>query len=641
MSETEKSPGEEDVLPEGAEPRVEQTIEEETVPQPLDAVMVFGIGPVQPKGEIGHEGKGHAYQLVPEAKLNAIAAATLYLEGKTRKIIFSGGKTGKMEVTGPLEGQNITVPIEQSEGGQMAQYVMTKFGIPAEAIVVEDEAANTIENISRSLKPIDKNPDRFARLGFLGSHHHVKRIEQMAKLFGLEGPTMSSATVIDESRAGMGRKYAQDERVHRTMWRYQDYLNKTLNPETNPTYRKRLVEEERWSYGLENNPSYFLPQLRFIEDESRLKSVLRAERLTEYLSQRGVDVETASADEIRAELEKIQREIPDETHAKMPDNVPEWRYDQTETTGAGAELGEIGQVERGPNLPLREKFQRLNLAIFSDVDGTLNSRGEYTQDTRDTIRAAEQANSVIILCSSREGPNLTHIQSELAISQGSPIIFENGGGIYFPKEILTLEEMEASVPEVVEGYFKIKDEGNRWLIELARPKEELLESFEQIKPLFPGEVKLVPQMTEEEVAKLYSFSREAAVETLKEDKRYMYNFSVSGEVSPDQERIIKDEAERRGLHITRAVSWHLMSAGRHKGEAVKVTSHLIRKLSRETATIAMGDAQNDLEMFDQCDIAYNVGEKELGHNTRVTAQKGPNGWVEAIDGELQSRTAAK
>lgn len=626
MSETEKSLGEEDISPEGAEPRVEQTVEEESVPQPLDAVMVFGIGPVQPADRPGHEDKRHAYQLVPEAKLNAIAAATLYLEGKTKKIIFTGGRTGKMELGEGIEPH----PYPVSEGEKMRDYVIRKFGIPEEACIVEDKAANTIENIARSLTPIDQNPEEFAHLAFLGSNHHVERIEKMVQLFGLEGPTFSSAAIIDQSRANAESGAPREARVHRNMERYRKYLEATLDPEKNPTYKKRLMEEERWSEGLEKIPSYFLPQLRFIESDERLQSVLRAQ-----------GIESTDPKQTREDLGKIKRGMPPEDWEKMPEKLPEWRYDQTETTGAGAELGEIGQVERGPNLPLREKYQRLNLAIFSDVDGTLNSRGEYTQDTRDTICAAEQANSVIILCSSREGPNLTHIQSELAISQGSPIIFENGGGIYFPKGILTPEEMEASVPEVVEGYFKIKDEGDRWLIELARPKEELLEAFEQIKPLFPSEVKLVPQMTEEEVAKLYSVSREAAVEILREDKKYMYNFSVSGEVSPDQERMIKDEAERRGLHITRAVSWHLMSVGRHKGEAVKVTSHLIRKLSREIATIAVGDAQNDLEMFAQCDIAYNVGEKELGHNTRATAQKGPNGWVEAIGGELQSRTAAE
>jgi len=630
------TPGKDEVdVPETAEGRTPEIGEEEKH-QPLDAVMVFGIGPVQPKGEIGHEGKGHAYQLVPEAKLNAIAAATLYLEGKTRKIIFTGGKTGKMSLGKDAEGRDIEPhPYPQSEAEQMARYVVEKFGIPQEAIIVEDKAANTIENISRSLTPIDQNPDQFARLGFLGSHHHVRRIEKMVELFGLEGPTMSSAAVLDRSRAESADR-PRDQRVHRRMERYRQYLETTLNPDLNPTYHKRLMEEERWSYGLDNKPSYFLPQLRFIEDDKRLKSILRGEKLAKYLEQYGIeDIETADAGKLRQILGGIIREIPDETWEQMPAILPpEWRYDETKITGAGAKLDEIGRRERDPNLPSRERFQHLNLVIFSDVDGTLNSRGGYTQDTRDAIREAEQANSVIILSSSREGPNLVDIQNELGISPDSPIIFENGGGVYFPKGILTLEEIKASVLEVISGHFEVIDGGSCWLIELARPKEELLEAFEQIKPLFQGEVKLVPEMTLEEVAELYSVSREAAENILREDKRYMYNFSVKGEVSPDQEQTIKDEAQKRGLHITRAVSWHLMSEGRHKGEAVKVTSHLIRKLSRGISTIAMGDSFNDLEMFAQCDTAYNVGKKELGYNSRMTASKGPEGWAEAIGSEV-------
>jgi len=106
-------------------PEMEPTIEKEKPLQLLDAVMVFGIGPVQPANMPGHEGKGHAYQLVPEAELNAIAAATLYHEGKTRKIIFSGGKTGKMELGKDAEGKTIEPHLyPQSEGEQMAKYVM-------------------------------------------------------------------------------------------------------------------------------------------------------------------------------------------------------------------------------------------------------------------------------------------------------------------------------------------------------------------------------------------------------------------------------------------------------------------------------------------------------------------------------------
>jgi len=593
---------------------------------PLDAVMVFGIGPVQPQGMIGHEGKGHKYQLVPEAKLNAIAAATLYLEGKTRKIIFSGGETGKMELGEGVEPH----PYPRSEGQMMAKYVMDKFGIPQEAIIVEDKAANTIENIARSLTPIDRNPQDYAGgLGYVGSAHHVDRIAKMVELFGLEGPTMSSAAVLEASRVRAEAGAPENKRVHRNLSHYRAYFEKTLDPDKNPTYRERLMAEGRWSYGLGNNPSYFLPQVRFIEDETRLTSVLGAERLADYLAGQGINIDTSNADELRSKLAAIKREIPDQSHERMPDMLPQWKAE------------ERSEAERGLALPLREKYQHLDLAIFSDVDGTLNKGGEYTLGSRETIHAAEQANSVIILCSSREGPNLVDIQKELEITPDSPIIIENGGGIYFPKGVLTEEEIRSSVAQAISEHFEVIDQERYWLIELAQPKEELLAAFEEIKPLFPGEVKFVQNMNPEEVAALYHVSAKSAENILRENKRYMYNFAVAGEVSDEQEQKIKEEAEKRGLHITRAVSWHLMSAGRHKGEAVRVTSHLIRKLSQKITTIAMGDAQNDLEMFAQCDIAYNVGEKDLRHNLKVTAQKGPDGWVEAITAELLSRVIKK
>ncbi|MFH1855086.1 MAG: YdcF family protein [bacterium] len=298
---------------------------------PLDAVMVFGIGPIQPQGMVGHEGKGHKYQLVPEAKLNAIAAATLYLEGKTRKIIFSGGATGKMELKNEAGEAVEPHPYPRSEGQMMARYVMDKFGIPEDAIVVEDKAANTIENIARSLTPIDQKPGEFKNgIGYIGSVHHEARIRKMVKLFGLEGPTMSSAEVLDQSRARAEAGAPENERVHRNLAHYRKYLEATLDPDKNPTYRKRLVEEERWSHGLDKTPSYFLPQLRFIENEGRLKSILKAEKLAEYLKQHGIDdIDLADAAELRGILAGISREIPDETWAQMPSELPKWRHDET------------------------------------------------------------------------------------------------------------------------------------------------------------------------------------------------------------------------------------------------------------------------------------------------------------------------
>jgi len=249
-------------------------------------------------------------------------------------------------------GKGITPhPYPQSEGGQMKEYVMRKFNIPEEVIIVEDKAANTIENIARSLKPIDQEPSKFARLGFLGSPHHVKRIEKMVRLFGLEGPTMSSAEVVDRSRGEAGER-PRDQRVHNRMERYRKYFEATLNPDTNPTYRKRLVEEERWSHGLDELPSYFLPQLRFIRNSNRLISILEADNLADYLlTEHGIDVETTDPrnqrqmKELRKALYKIKRELPGEEWAQMPDELPEWRYGASQQAGHNEALDQNKKVE--------------------------------------------------------------------------------------------------------------------------------------------------------------------------------------------------------------------------------------------------------------------------------------------------------
>jgi len=607
VNELEKSPGEEDVLPEVEEPKVEQTTEEETVPQPLDAVMVFGIGPVQPGG-VGPEIK-HRGQLVPEAKLNAIAAAQLYLEGKTKKIIFTGGRTGKDETGNPLE---------QSEGEMMRDYVVRKFSIPEEACIVEDKAANTIENIARSLTPIDENPEKFLNLGFLGSPHHVERIAQMAELFGLEGPTVSSAKVIDEGRLSGGSK------VHRNMEHYRRYFEKTLDPEANPIYAKRLREETRWSKGLETMPQYFLPQLKFIENDARLLSVLL--RFSDYLEEKGIkDLKTADPDKIRDILGEIKRELPPQEWERLPDELPEWRVEDEDEKAPPFKNENRSEIED----PV-ERFRNVEELVFCDVDGTLTGKGGKLIGRY--IQMAERCYGMVILASSRGKQNLSQLKESFGMNALAPIVFENGAGVAFPSSMVNEQQIREAVQKIGGRLFDINDDGSFFTIELSPPKDLLKEQLKNILQENNVAAKFITDMTTEEVMETYHCTREEAENT--PHGTFMENL-VFTESDPQKIQRVKEIAASRGLHLTRAkMTWHLMSEGVHKGNGVLLIKELMKTASgRYRESVAFGDAPNDFEMFEKCEKAYMVGDEEgvkLPPHVNSTASSGPMGVTEGF-----------
>ena len=86
-------------------------------PRPVDAIVVFGGG----VGESGEAGGGYQERVV--------TAVNLYRAGYARAIVFSSGFRFAMR-----------------EAEVMRDLAMAN-GIPAEAITLEDHAANTHENV--------------------------------------------------------------------------------------------------------------------------------------------------------------------------------------------------------------------------------------------------------------------------------------------------------------------------------------------------------------------------------------------------------------------------------------------------------------------------------------------------------------
>lgn len=321
-------------------------INEEEKQTPIDALIVFGGGVLPDssleamnmgKKLIGHPEKG--WRMPLGAKMRALAAAELYLGGQVKDVILTGGATGKgLEFSeAQLMQKYFLRKLEQrwrselkkqyQESGnlndetlsQIEAIVKTRQKEAEQHVLLEDKATNTIENFAYTVNFIDKNPDKYQNIALLSNNFHIDRIVKLAGKMKVEGKGIGSEDIVSNL----------SQRHEKVAQRYFD-------PEVNEVYRNEvLVElggdekiiterrlgdlakerpksERRWSRGLDEIPEYWLPNIKFIENPERLKSILSVEeKVAEILAQQGIaDIETANPQDIQTALGSIERLLP-------------------------------------------------------------------------------------------------------------------------------------------------------------------------------------------------------------------------------------------------------------------------------------------------------------------------------------------
>lgn len=165
----------------------------------LDYLIVFGQGPVLDESTKQKPLTGQSE--VKEAaiawmKNSARAAGELYLEGATKKIILTGGKTGGDYKGVGKHGQSDE---RMSEAELMKEILVNEYQIPESDIILEDTATNTLQNIPLSLNKIDSerlSDSAKPRIGLLGADFHIPRIRILADLFGISEHKSFSAEQI-------------------------------------------------------------------------------------------------------------------------------------------------------------------------------------------------------------------------------------------------------------------------------------------------------------------------------------------------------------------------------------------------------------------------------------------------------------
>ena len=134
----------------------------------LDAIVVLGhnLG----TGYTGERLRELPDHLSGHSKLSVLAAAILFKEGFTDRIIFSSGHTAGKETI--------------SEAEAMRNFMKKKFPeIPDEAIILEEKSIDTAGNAEESIKIVKQL--KLSNVGLMSTRDHLKNSTVLFRRYGL------------------------------------------------------------------------------------------------------------------------------------------------------------------------------------------------------------------------------------------------------------------------------------------------------------------------------------------------------------------------------------------------------------------------------------------------------------------------
>ncbi len=267
----------------------------------------------------------------------------------------------------------------------------------------------------------------------------------------------------------------------------------------------------------------------------------------------------------------------------------------------------------------------MQFIIFSDIDGTLIDSVTHSYEAAlPALRKSQGKNIPIILCSSKSRKEIEIYQRELDIRH--PIIAENGGGVFIPKDYFNFEY---SFSHEVEGYF---------LISLGSPYQELIAVFKRVQKQVGGKIRGLFEMNPEEIVQRTGKSLKLAKLSLERDFGLPFVFT---EKTPELEKKVLRLITDAGCHCMIGTKFYHIMGENDKGKGVQVLTELFRKKFGRLQTVGIGDGLIDESLLKAVDLPFLVkrfddtfapldfpGLKKIG-------KIGPEGWNEAI-GELIS-----
>ena len=271
--------------------------------------------------------------------------------------------------------------------------------------------------------------------------------------------------------------------------------------------------------------------------------------------------------------------------------------------------------------------------IFSDIDNTLiqsyimkNGEIHHTEEygeIKTIIKKIRDNNIPLILCSTKTRTEQEKIRKYLEIND--PFIVENGGAIIIPENYfpMNLEELGLSIKRI----------NNNLIIELGKSYNRIVEILRNIREIFNIKFIAVHDLSIKELAQKVGISTDNA--KLMASREYSETII---EINNNELCKLKKILQGKGLRILEGTRYNTISSLHDKGSAISILKKLysIKFQHEKIESIGIGDANNDIPMFENVDKAFLVrniyndyASIEINNLTRVNGIA-HTGWKEII-----------
>ncbi len=263
------------------------------------------------------------------------------------------------------------------------------------------------------------------------------------------------------------------------------------------------------------------------------------------------------------------------------------------------------------------------ILVFTDLDGTLLDSLSYSYAA--SLRGIEllrERGAALVLVSSKTLPEMEPLHRELSLD--SPLVFENGGGIAYPKKRISGR--------------------NRFRVEISGlSAEELAVRLRSFEDLIGHPTRTIFQMSVKEISEATGLNKESVERARMRRASLPFILPGVGGITPERMERINKKARREGLVFTRGDRFfHVSSRDSNKGEAVKRIMAYYRKGSGGASIVSLGigNSENDIPMLKAVRHPYLVRKSggsfvETGLDCTVTEAAGPAGFTEAVESFFQ------
>lgn len=245
------------------------------------------------------------------------------------------------------------------------------------------------------------------------------------------------------------------------------------------------------------------------------------------------------------------------------------------------------------------------LLVFTDLDGTLLSHSDYRWDAaRPALERIARIGAGVVLASSKTGPELTSLRSDMGLEQW-PAIVENGAGLLEPHAGTVAE---ASV--------------------YAQLRADTMKISANLRSRFQG-------FGDMDLAQIREITGLPQADAQRSKQRAFSEPGVWSGTAAEKVEFLKQLAEH-GISGREGGRFLTLSFGQTKADQMaRITARLAPR-----HTIALGDAPNDVEMLETADFGVIIANQhrsplpslsgELAGRIIRTTLASPEGWNDAM-----------